>query len=163
MLADDLPKDLPTFVARFGTDEQCHAYLVQKRWPDGFCCRACGHREAWRLGRRNLYECAACGQQHSLLKGTIFERTKSGLAKWFLAIYLVTASKGGNSAMSSSARWVSAAIRPPGPGCTRSAARWSAPGARRSPRRSRRMRPMSAAPSPASPAAAAQERGRRRR
>ena len=99
MLADDLPKDLPTFVARFGTDEQCHAYLVQKRWPDGFCCRACGHREAWRLGRRNLYECAACGQQHSLLKGTIFEQTKSGLAKWFLAIYLVTASKGGISAM----------------------------------------------------------------
>jgi transposase-like protein len=72
---------------------------VQKRWPDGFCCRACGHGQAWRLGRRNIYECAACGQQHSLLKGTIFEQTKSGLARWFLAIYLVSASKGGISAL----------------------------------------------------------------
>jgi transposase-like protein len=71
----------------------------EKRWPDGFCCRACGHRQAWRLGRRNIYECAACGQQHSLLKGTIFEQTKTGLAKWFLAIYLVSASKGGISAL----------------------------------------------------------------
>jgi transposase-like protein len=99
MLPEDLPQDLPTFIARFGTDERCHAYLLQKRWPDGFCCRACGHRQAWRLRRRNIYECAACGQQHSLLKGTIFEQTKTGLAKWFLAIYLVSASKGGISAL----------------------------------------------------------------
>ena len=99
MLPEDLPQDLATFIARFGTDEQCHAYLVQTRWPEGFCCRACGHRQAWRLGRRNIYECASCGQQHSLLKGTIFEQTKSGLAKWFLAIFLVTSSKGGISAM----------------------------------------------------------------
>jgi hypothetical protein len=99
MLVDDLPSDLPSFLERFGSDELCHAYLVQKRWPDGFCCRACGHGQAWRLGRRNIYECAACGQQHSLLKGTIFEQTKSGLARWFLAIYLVSASKGGISAL----------------------------------------------------------------
>ena len=99
MLADDLPRDLPTFIARFGSDEQCHAYLFQQRWPGGFRCRACGHPQAWRLGRRNIYECAACGQQHSLLKGTIFEQTKTGLARWFLAIYLVSASKGGISAL----------------------------------------------------------------
>src|SRR5512146_209428 len=99
MLPEDLPQDLPTFIARFGTDERCHAYLLQKGWPDGFCCRACGHRQAWRLEQRNIYECAACGQQHSLLKGTIFEQTKTGLAKWFLAIYLVSARKGGISAL----------------------------------------------------------------
>jgi transposase-like protein len=99
MLPEDLPRDLPTFIARFGTDEQCRAYLLQQRWPDGFRCRACGHGEAWALARRHIYECAACGQQHSLLKGTIFEQTKSELSKWFLAIYLVTSSKGGISAM----------------------------------------------------------------
>jgi transposase-like zinc ribbon protein len=76
MLSDDLPQDLPTFIARFGTDEQCRDYLFGQRWPEGFRCRACGHGEAWALGRRNIYECTACGQQHSLLKGTIFEQTK---------------------------------------------------------------------------------------
>jgi transposase-like protein len=98
MLPDDLPQDLPTFIARFGSDEACRDYLFKQRWPDGFRCRACGHDDAWMLGRRNIYECTACGQQHSLLKGTIFEQTKTGLAKWFLAIYLVTSSKGGIAA-----------------------------------------------------------------
>jgi transposase-like protein len=98
MLPDELPQDLPTFIARFGTDEQCREHLFRARWPDGFRCRACGHGAAWALGRRNIYECAACGQQHSLLKGTIFEQTKTGLTKWFLAIYLVTSSKGGIAA-----------------------------------------------------------------
>jgi ISXO2-like transposase domain/Transposase zinc-ribbon domain len=98
MLPDDLPQDLPTFIARFGTDEACRDYLFHQRWPDGFRCRACGHGEAWALARRNIYECAACGRQHSLLKDTIFEQTKTGLARWFLAIYLVTSSKGGIAA-----------------------------------------------------------------
>jgi transposase-like protein len=99
MLPNDLPRDLPTFIARFGTDEQCRDHLFEARWPGGFRCRTCGHDEAYVLARRNIYECAACGQQHSLLTGTIFEQTKTGLAKWFLAIYLVTSSKGGISAM----------------------------------------------------------------
>jgi transposase-like protein len=98
MLPDDLPQDLPTFIKRFGTDEACRDYLFRQRWPDGFRCRACGHGEAWALTRRNIYECTVCGQQHSLLKDTIFEQTKTGLAKWFLAIYLVTSSKGGIAA-----------------------------------------------------------------
>ena len=45
-----------------------------------------------------IEECRACGKQHSILAGTIFVQTKTGLAKWFLAIYLVTSSKGGISA-----------------------------------------------------------------
>jgi len=43
----DLPRDLPNFLARFGTDAQCRAYLVQSRWPDGIRCADCGHDRAW--------------------------------------------------------------------------------------------------------------------
>jgi transposase-like protein len=99
MLPRDLPDDLPSFVERFGTDAQCREHLFQARWPEGFRCAACGHDQAWALRSRLIYECAACGRQHSLLAGTIFEQTKTGLARWFLAIYLVTSSKGGISAM----------------------------------------------------------------
>ena len=98
MLPDDLPEDMPSFVARFGTDEQCREYLFQARWPDGFRCSACGHDDAYALKTKIVYECVACRKQHSLLAGTIFEQTKTGLAKWFLAIYLVTSSKGGIAA-----------------------------------------------------------------
>jgi hypothetical protein len=33
MLPDDLPEDLMAFNARFGSDEQCRAYLFRARWP----------------------------------------------------------------------------------------------------------------------------------
>jgi transposase-like protein len=96
---EDLPRDLPSFQARFGTDAQCRDYLFDARWPAGFCCAGCGHGRCHAHKRRLIYECAACGKQHSLLAGTIFEQTKTGLARWFLAIFLVTSSKSGISAM----------------------------------------------------------------
>jgi transposase-like protein len=98
MIPDDLPKDMPAFIAQFGSDEQCRDYLLKARWPDGFRCVTCGHDDAYTLRTKIVHECAACGKQHSLLAGTIFEQTKTGLARWFLAIYLVTSSKGGIAA-----------------------------------------------------------------
>src|SRR3954449_4774243 len=99
MLPDDLPEDMPSFLAQFGTDEQCREYLFKARWPDGLRCVACGHDDAYALRTKSVYECVACRKQHSLLAGTIFEQTKTGLSRWFLAIYLVTSSKRGISAM----------------------------------------------------------------
>jgi len=98
-LLQDLPRDLPTFLKRFGSDARCRGYLVRARWPEGFRCGGCGHDQAYSHKKRLIEECTACGKQHSILAGTIFEQTKTGLAKWFLAIYLVTSSKGGISAM----------------------------------------------------------------
>ena len=86
-------------LARFGTDGQCRASMLRARWPDGFRCGGCGHSEAYRHRKRFIEECRACGKQHSMLAGTIFEQTRTGLAKWLLAIDRVTASKGGMSAM----------------------------------------------------------------
>ena len=81
MLPSDLPRDLPSFLERLGTDEQCRSYVFQARWPEGFRCAGCGHDHAHALKTRQVYECAACGKQHSLLAGTIFEQTKTGLAR----------------------------------------------------------------------------------
>ena len=66
MLLDDLPRDLPSFLERFGTDEQCRDYLFRARWPEGFRCAACGHDRCHALQARLALECAACGKQHSL-------------------------------------------------------------------------------------------------
>ena len=116
MLPDDLPGDMPSFLARFGSDEQCREYLSKARWPDGFQCAACGHDDAYALRTKIVYECVACRKQHSLLAGTIFEQTKTGLAKWFLAIYLATSSKGGIAATE--------LRRQPGPGSCGTAWTW---------------------------------------
>jgi hypothetical protein len=75
-LLRDLPADLPSFLDRFGTDAQCRAYLARARWPLGFRCESCGHDAAYSHKRRLIEECRACGKQHSILAGTIFEQTK---------------------------------------------------------------------------------------
>ena len=73
MLPTDLPGDLPSFLKRFGTDARCRAYLVRARWPAGFRCTGCGHDQAWSHKKRLIEECTACGKQHSILAGTIFD------------------------------------------------------------------------------------------
>src|SRR3982751_1658798 len=98
MLPDDLPEDMPSFLARFGTDGQCREYLFKARWPDGFRCSACGPDDAYALKTKIVYECVAGRKHRSRWAGTIFEQTKTGLAKWCLASYLVTPSKGGIAA-----------------------------------------------------------------
>ena len=45
------------FREAFGTEEQCRAALVRLRWPDGFVCPCCGHREHCVLAGRGLYQC----------------------------------------------------------------------------------------------------------
>src|SRR3954462_8835000 len=98
MLPDDLPEDMPSFLAQFGTDEQCREYLFKARWPEGFRCAACGHDDAYTLKTKIVYECVACRKQHSLLPGPIFAHPKTSPGRWFPAICLVTRSKGGIAA-----------------------------------------------------------------
>jgi ISXO2 transposase-like protein/transposase-like zinc ribbon protein len=81
------------------TEDRCIEYLSGLRWPGGYICAACGGREAWRLKRRvRIYECRHCGHQESVTAGTIFHWTRTGLAKGFLAAYLMGKDKRGVSA-----------------------------------------------------------------
>jgi hypothetical protein len=87
------------FAARFGTEERCIERLAGLRWPGGFVCGGCGEREAWRLkARPRVYECGKCHRQESVTAGTVFHRTRTDVAKWFLAAYLMGRDKRGVSA-----------------------------------------------------------------
>src|SRR6267378_795612 len=87
------------FTARFGTEERCIEHLAGLRWPSGFVCSGCGGRGAWRLkARPRVYECGTCHRQESVTAGTVFHRTRTDLAKWFVAAYLMGRDKRGVSA-----------------------------------------------------------------
>src|SRR5437763_17202387 len=93
------PRSLPEFEARFPDDAACARRLLEKRWPDGFRCPACGHDKAWELGRERLtLQCAACERQVSVTAGTVLHGSHLGLRTWFLAAWLVTTHKNGMSA-----------------------------------------------------------------
>ena len=92
---------LADFMARYGTQEQCHAALVASRWPLGFVCPTCNATRHSTFERKGLqyWQCSACREQTTVMCGTIFQATKLPLTRWFLAMHLLTQAKNNVSAL----------------------------------------------------------------
>src|SRR4051794_20160125 len=96
----ELPRSLPEFEARFPDEAACARWLLEKRWPDGFRCPACGHGEAWELGRERLtLQCTARERQGSVTAGTVLHGSHLSLRTWFLAAWLMATHANGISAL----------------------------------------------------------------
>jgi transposase-like protein len=95
----ELPRSLPEFEARFPDDAACARWLLEKRWPEGFRCPACGHDKGWELGRERLtLQCGACERQVSVTAGTALHGSHLPLRTWFLAAWLMATHADGISA-----------------------------------------------------------------
>ena len=87
---------LLTIFSRFPDQEACIEHLEQVCWGDKPACPHCGglhvarKADGRRVGRWNCHDCKG---SFNVLSGTIFERTKLPLQKWFLAIGLVINAK----------------------------------------------------------------------
>jgi transposase-like protein len=92
---------LNEFLTRFPTEEACINYLIQLKWPHGFHCPHCDHRQAYSINTRRLplYECTSCHHQTSLTVGTVMEGSKTELRKWLTALFLVSRITPGISAL----------------------------------------------------------------
>ena len=83
--------DLIKVFQRFPDHESCIEHLERVRWGDTPACPHCGalsvarKAENDRIGRWN---CRECKSSFNVLSGTIFQKTKIDLQKWFLAISL---------------------------------------------------------------------------
>ena len=95
---EDYPKDILEFEKRFASEEACREYLYQMRWPDGFICPKCNHREFWII-QIGLYRCKHCKFLASVTAGTIFQDTRIPLRLWFRAVWQVVTQKHGISAL----------------------------------------------------------------
>src|SRR6266571_6883139 len=91
--------NLPKLIEQFGSDEKCRAQLASLRWPKGVTCPRCQSKSVSNVVERDQYDCNTCRYQFSVTSGTIFHDTHLPLSKWFLAIYLMTESKKGMSAL----------------------------------------------------------------
>ena len=90
------------------TDETAaREHLEAVRWPDGPICPHCGNSHQERIARvegekqshrPGLFYCNDCKGQFTATVGTVFERSKIPLSKWWLAMHLMAASKKGMSA-----------------------------------------------------------------
>ena len=85
----------------FTDDNVAREAIEALLWPQGPVCPRCQSLE--RIGkvaggRPGLYYCGACERQFTVTVGTIFERSKVPLSKWWIAIHLMASSKKGMSA-----------------------------------------------------------------
>ena len=88
------------FQERSGSEAGCIEALARLRWPQGYVCAGCGERRSYQLKTRpRIFECACCGHQESVTAGTIFQRTRTSLRKWFLAAWWMARDKRGVSAL----------------------------------------------------------------
>lgn len=85
---------------KYSLESACEQELFRQRWPSGWRCPVCGHSEYLTISTRRmpLYECRKCRRQTTLTAGTIFDKTRTPLRKWFVAIRALAVSKTGYSA-----------------------------------------------------------------
>ncbi|MFZ0559153.1 MAG: IS1595 family transposase [Methylovirgula sp.] len=89
----------------FNDENKAREALEATIWPNGRVCPHCGNFDQEKIAkaqgkaaRPGLYYCAACNGQFTATVGTVFERSKIPLSKWWLAMHLLGTSKNGMSA-----------------------------------------------------------------
>jgi transposase-like protein len=93
------PESLQEAIRYFSDFENCKAYVVARRWPNGITCPTCSSKDVkWLPNQRRWY----CANKHpkrqfSLKTGTIFEESPIGLDKWLPTIWLLANCKNGIS------------------------------------------------------------------
>ena len=91
----------------FNDLDKAREALELARWPNGPYCPHCGNSDEDLIAkvegkikshRPGLYYCNECKGQFTVTVGTVFERSKVPLTKWWLATHLMSSSKKGMSA-----------------------------------------------------------------
>ncbi len=81
---------------KFPTQQACIDHLEAVRWGDEPECPFCHSAHVARKTEKNRvgrWNCHACRSSFNVLSGTIFEKTRVPLQKWFLAISLMLNAK----------------------------------------------------------------------
>jgi transposase-like protein len=92
----ETPKTLQQAIIHFSHVENCNAFMIAMRWPDGLVrCPSCDSDQVIYLANARLFKCRAKHprQKFSLKVGTIFEDSPIGLDKWLAAIWLIANAK----------------------------------------------------------------------
>lgn len=88
------------FMELFPDEDACLDYLKQRFYPDGSECPKCERVTRFhRIRGRKAYSCQHCGHQVYPTAGTIFHKSSTDLSKWFWAVYLLSSTRCGISAV----------------------------------------------------------------
>ena len=93
------PKTLLEAVKHFADFDNCKAFMVARRWPNGVTCPTCGSDAVYWDSSRKGWECKTRHEKRkfTLKTGTIFEDSPIGLDKWLPCVWMVANCKNGVS------------------------------------------------------------------
>lgn len=100
VLTMETPTTLQEAIQYFANYENCRAFMVEIRWPNGIVqCPYCGAEKVTYLANARVYRCYGDHprQKFSLKVGTIFEDSPIPLEKWLPAVWLLVNAKNGIS------------------------------------------------------------------
>lgn len=88
---------LKEFQAEYPDDGTCLDQIMKEQYGGtSFVCPACGVDTTFhRITKRRAYACKDCGHHIYPCVGTIFEKSRTPLTKWFYAMYLFTSTRHG--------------------------------------------------------------------
>jgi hypothetical protein len=86
------PRTLQQAIVHFANPDNCLAFMVERRWPEGVECPTCGSKEVRFISTRRMWECKSqhARKQFSVKVGTIFEDSALPLDKWLVAMWMVS-------------------------------------------------------------------------
>jgi hypothetical protein len=96
----EAPKTLQEAIIHFAEFENCKAFLLSLRWPDGVIkCPRCQSEKIFWIAKERVWKCYGKHQmaKFSLKTGTIMEDSPLGIDKWLTALWLVVNCKNGVS------------------------------------------------------------------
>jgi transposase-like protein len=89
----------------FQDETKAREALEAVLWPDGPFCRHCGNSDPDKIAkmqgksaRPGLHYCNECKREFTVTVGTVFERSKVPLTKWWMAAHMINSGKNGVSA-----------------------------------------------------------------
>jgi len=93
------PRTLQQAILYFANPDNCLAFMVERRWPNGVECPTCGATDVRFISTRRMWECKNKHErkQFSVKVGTIFEDSALPLDKWLIAIWMIANCKNGVS------------------------------------------------------------------
>jgi len=96
---DTGPKTLQEAIIFFENPDNCIAYLVARRWPNGVACPKCGRVDVSYIPQRRVWQCKSRHKkcQFSVKVGTIFEDSPIALKSWLMAMWMIANCKNGVS------------------------------------------------------------------
>ena len=82
------------FAINYPDEESCRKKFKEQRDQMGVTCRHCNCKEHYWLENKQAYECKRCRARQTLRSGTVMQHSNLPYRYWFVAMHLLTATKG---------------------------------------------------------------------